>query len=322
MPSSSRRQALAFAHALAFVLAVALAGRAGAQQPAPGFAVERRSLSAPGAGWLVMDDLQEEGGLGGAIALTLGYAENPLRVSDGNHRVAVVSDQAFANVAAAISYRRWRFYLDVATPLAIVGQSGTVGDWAFTAPDVNPASKPDMLSDARVGTDVRIVGRPGGYFRFGASAQLFIPFGERADYDTDGTFRGMIRALFAGDARRFTWAAQLGVHIRPLDDAPTPGSPRGSELWFGAAAGARLRVAADWTAVVGAELYGATAFRAFFDGNTTALEALASARMETTRSGRANVRIKLAIGPGLNHHFGAAEWRIVAGVELFGRTTR
>lgn len=318
MPSSSRPRASVWA----FVLVLALGGRATAQQPAQGFAVERLSLSAPGAGWLVMDELQQEGGLGGAIALTLGYAANPLRVSDGVNRVAVVSDQAFADVGAAIAYRRWRFYLDVDTPLAIAGQTGTVGDWAFTGPMVDPASKPDLLSDARVGTDVRIVGRPGRYFRFGASAQLFIPFGERADYDTDGTFRGMIRALFAGDAGRFTWAAQLAVHVRPLDDAPTPGSPRGSELVFGAAAGSRLRVAAGWTAVVGAELYGATAFRAFFDGNATALEALASARMETSRSGRANVRIKLAIGPGLNHHFGAAEWRVVVGVELFGQRTR
>src|SRR5581483_8039576 len=129
-----------------------------------GFAVDRFYPSAPGAGWLVMDALDLQGGLGGAIGLTLGYASNPLRVHDGVHRVAVVSDQAFADVGAAITWRRLRFYLNLDTPLVIRGDSGTVGDYAFTAPSVNPASNPDVLSDARVGTDVRIVGRPGGHF--------------------------------------------------------------------------------------------------------------------------------------------------------------
>jgi hypothetical protein len=37
---------------------------------------------------------------------------------------------------------------------------------------------------------VRIAGEPGSQFRFGAGAQLFVPFGNRADYHTDHTFRG------------------------------------------------------------------------------------------------------------------------------------
>jgi hypothetical protein len=318
MPSSNRQRAAA----LVFLLA--LSGRATAQEPAQGFAVERLYLAAPGAGWIVNDDLEQQGGLGGAIGLTISYASDPLRVTDGVNRVAVVSDQVTADVGAAITYRRWRFYLNLDTPVVIVGHSGTVGDWTFTSPDVDPASKPDTLSDARFGTDVRIVGRPGGRFRFGAGAQLFVPFGERADYDTDGTFRGMIRVLFAGDVGRFTWAGQLGVHIRPLDDAATPGSPKGSELLFAVAAGARLPVGhgTTWLAIVGAELFGASAFNAFFEGDGTAVEALFGGRLETARRGRANIRLKLGIGPGLNHHFGAAEWRIVTGVELFGRHER
>ncbi|HEX8953243.1 MAG TPA: hypothetical protein VF945_15420, partial [Polyangia bacterium] len=119
----------------------------------------------------------------------------------------------------------------------------------------------------------------------------------------------------------FTWAAQLGVHIRPLDDSPTPGSPKGSELLFGVAAGARLPLGHGTTfvAVVGPELWGATAYRAFFAANGTALEALFAGRLETTRGERANVRIKLGVGAGLDPRFGAAAWRLVAGVELFGR---
>jgi hypothetical protein len=86
-------------------------------------------------------------------------------------------------------------------------------------------------------------------------------------------------------------------------------------------AGARLPVgrAGHWVAIVGPELYGASAFHSFLGASTTAFEALASARVEGTREGHANLRVKLGVGGGLNHHFGAAEWRVVAGVELFGR---
>jgi hypothetical protein len=202
----------------------------------------------------------------------------------------------------------------------VTGESGTVGGYAFAAPSVEPGGTPDALRDARLGTDVRLLGRPGGRFRLGLSAQLFVPNGNRADYVSDGTFRGVIRALVAGDLRAFTWAAQLGVHIRPLDDSPTPGSPKGSELDFGLAAGLKLPLgrAARWAAVVGPELWGASAFSAFFAENGTALEALFAGRVEGTRVGHARLRVKLGVGAGLNHHFGAAEWRLVAGVELFG----
>src|SRR5258708_12044189 len=51
-----------------------------AQQQAQGFAVERLYQSAPGAGWIVMDDLSLHGGLGGALSLSPGYAHRPLQV--------------------------------------------------------------------------------------------------------------------------------------------------------------------------------------------------------------------------------------------------
>lgn len=312
MPSSSRGLAL---------LLVLLAGAARAQTQPRGFAVERLYSSAPGAGWIVMDTLDQHGGLGGAVSLALGYAAKPLRVSDGVTRIAVVADEALAEIGAALTWRRWRFHLGFVTPLVITGTSGTVGDYTFASPSVDLGANPDALGDARVAADVRIVGRPGGRFRFGAGAQLFVPFGNRSDYITDGTFRGMIRALFAGDVRWLAWAAQLGVHIRPLDDAPTPGSPKGSELLYGAAVGARLPVGRSgrWSAVVGPELFGATAFRHFADEDATALELLLGGRLESNGDGRCNLRVKLGVGAGINHHFGAAEWRVVAGVELFGQ---
>jgi hypothetical protein len=320
MQSSKR---LAFAVALVLGIG-AHASRAHAQQQAQGFALERLYPSAPGAGWFVMDTLDLYGGLGGAISLNLDYERDPLRVRDDAHHLAVVSDQAMTDIGFAITYRRWRFYLDLDLPLVITGQSGTVDGYAFTAPKVNLADTPDTLTDPRIGVDVRIFGGPRSRFRFGMGAQLFVPDYKRTQYVTDGTFRGMVRALFAGDVGRFTYAAQLGAHIRPLDDSSIPGSPKGSELLFGAAAGVRLPLGhvPYWAVVLGPEIFGATAFKAFFTSNGTALEGLLSARFEGTREDKMQVRVKLGAGVGLNPHFGAPEWRLTLGVEMFNHNLR
>jgi OmpA-OmpF porin, OOP family len=328
MPSSRRRRPLCLAALLA---ASALSWRARAQQQAQGFAVERFYPSAPGGGWFVMDDLDMRGGLGGAMEVQGGYARNPLRVTDGVTHLAVVSDEAFADLAFAATYDRWRLYLNVEAPLVISGQSGTIGDYQFTAPTVNVTKdNPDTLSDPRFGLDVRILGGPKGPFRLGAGAQLFVPVGATPSvdgsplprlgyYDTDGTFRGMLRLLVAGDIGHFTYAGQLGVHIRPLDDSPTPGGPRGSELLFGLAAGARVPVGngGGTVLVVGAEIYGETAFSSFFGTTTTGIEGLLTGRLEGTADDGAQLRAKLGIGAGLDEHFGAPEWRIVFGIEPF-----
>jgi hypothetical protein len=291
-----------------------------AQQQPQGFAVERFYPSAPGGGWFVMDALDMRGGLGGALELTTGYARNPLRVTDGSQHLAVVSDQVFTDFGFAATYDRWRFYLNMDAPLLIKGQGGTVGSYQLTAPSLDLGSHPDTLSDPRIGVDARILGGPGGPFRLGAGAQLLVPNGNRSDYDTDGTFRGMLRVLAAGDLGSFTYAAQLGVHIRPLDDAPAPGSPRGSELLFGAAAGARFPAGVfgpDTALVVGPEIYGETAFSSFFGTTATGLEGLMTGRLEGTADRGLQVRVKAGAGGGLDPHFGAPEWRVVLGVELF-----
>lgn len=332
---------------LALVLAAALhAPPARAQQAQPqkaqGFAVERFYPSAPGGGWFVMDALEMQGGLSGTLALTFGYARDPLRVTSGVQRLAVVSDEAFAAIGAALSYRFFRFYIGFSSPLVLRGDSGTVGAYAFSSPTLDIARAPDAISDVRIGADARIVGEPGGPFRLGAGAQLFVPNGSRNDYDTDGTFRAMFRALFAGDAGAFTYAGHLGVHVRPLDDA-TPGSPQGHEFLFGFAAGARLPLGrgGTWHGVLGPEVWGATAFRSSFaagggpgtcDGTDptcatafrpfvaaggTAVESILSARFEGTVAPNLGLRVKLGSGIGSDRTFGAPAFRAVVGVEGF-----
>jgi hypothetical protein len=332
MLSSRESRALSFA---AIVLAASsFASRAKAQQQPQGFAVERFYPSAPGGGWFVMDDLHMHGGLGGVIALTSGYAMKPLRVTDGSQHLAVVSDRAFADFGFAVTYERWRLYLNMDAPLVTQGESGTVGVYQFAAPSLDLGTAPDTLTDARIGLDARVLGRASSSFRLGLGAQLFVPNGNRsypdvnqnyhANYDTDGTYRAMGRVLVAGDVGVFTYAGHAGVHVRPLDDSPTPGSPQGSELLFGVAGGAKVPVFENGTRVliVGPEIYGATAFRSFMQSTGTALEALLTGRLEETADDGPQLRFKLGTGVGINPHFGAPEWRLVFGIELSDRTAK
>jgi hypothetical protein len=294
-----------------------------AQQAAQGFAVERLYPSAPGAAWLVMDDLSLSGGIGGTIALTESYAHDPLRVKaqSGFPRLAVVSDEAWIDVGAAITFDRYRFYVNVVSPVALGGEGGTIGGISFSAPSVDPGKAPDLLSDLRLGADALLLGRPHEPFRLGVGAQLIVPSGDRADYVTDGTYRAMARILLAGDAGGFAYAGHLGVHVRPLDDTPTPGSPRGSELLFGIAAGPAIPIGQGQglAVAVGPEVFGATAFRSFLASAATSVEGLLTGRLEARQCSGAVVGIKLGTGVGLSQRFGAPEWRFVLGLEVSDR---
>lgn len=290
-----------------------------AQQSVNGFAVERFYPSAPGGGWFVMDDLNISGGVGGAVEITSGYAGNPLKVTspDGTQRLVPVSDEGFVDVGVAATYDRYRVYLNFPIPFLVSGNSGTVGGYQLIAPAVTAGTNPDTVADPRMGFDVRLFGEPGSKLRLGAGAQLIFPSGSRADYVSDARYRGMLRFLAAGDSGAFSYAGQVGVHIRPLNDSPAPGSPEGNEFLFGGSVGRRFSVRNGWAAIVGPEIFGETAFQSFFGLQQTGVEGLLTARLERTGHGP-NLRIKLGIGHGLVEHFGAPQWRVLASVELFG----
>jgi len=292
---------------------------ADAQQQASGFAVERLYQSAPGGGWFVMDDLDISGRLGGAISATSGYERNPLVITgpDGKQKLAVVSQEAFLDIGGSVTHDRFRVYLNIPMPLLVTGTSGTLGPYQFTAPSLTLGTSPDTVSDGRIGVDARLFGRPGGTLRLGAGAQLIFPSGNRADYVTDARYRGMFRFLAAGDAGAFRYAGQLGVHVRPLNDAPVPGSPNGNEFLYGISGGRTFAGPSGWAVIAGPEIFGETAFHSFFSGET-GTEALLTGRLEQTGTEH-NLRIKLGVGHALQQNFGAAQWRIVYGVELLGR---
>lgn len=287
-----------------------------AQQQPSGFAVERFYQSAPGGGWFVMDDLNISGRLGGAVALTSGYARNPLVITGPNGKLAVVSEEAFVDVGGAVTYNRFRGYINLPTPLLVSGTSGTLGTYQFTAPQVSLGTNPDSVSDTRLGIDARLLGKPDGLLRLGAGAQVIFPSGSRADYVTDARYRAMFRFLAAGDAGAFRYAGQLGVHVRPLNDAPAPGSPNGSELLYGIGGGRRFAGPSGWAVIAGPEIFGERAFRSTLS-EEAGTEALFTGRLEQTRT-EGNLRIKLGVGHALAQDFGAAQWRVVFGVEYFG----
>ncbi|MCL2723313.1 MAG: hypothetical protein FWD69_02655 [Polyangiaceae bacterium] len=306
--------------ALVFGVVTTWISPAKAEPQALGFGVERLSPSAPGAGWFVLDSLDMHGGFGGVMGLTLGYAHNPLVIDRGGQHLAVISNQAFVDFGFALTYDRFRLYTNFDRPLVIEGKSGTALGRTFTAPGINPATPPDVLTDVRIGFDARLVGSETSPFRLGAGIQLLAPNGERENYETDGTYRVMGRVLFAGDQGLFTYAGHLGVHVRPLNDAPTPESPRGSELLFAAGGGVRLPVGGtSHVLVIGPEIFGASAFRALFGGETTALEGLLSGRLEGTASDGPQLRFKLGAGAGIDPRFGAPDFRMVFGIEVFDR---
>lgn len=306
---------------LAAAFAIAPPGRGAAQQPAEGFALERLQLAAPGAGWFVLDDIRQQGGLGGGVSLSLGFADRPLEVHprSGARGLDVVDAQGFMNVGLAVTYDRFRLHASFSSPLYVGGNGGVVDGWRFTAPSAGIERTPDTISDVVVGVDARLLGDPTGAARLGTSVRLILPSGSRADYLSDDTVRAVGLVLLAGESARYQYAAQLGVHVRPLDEAPVPDAPRGSELLFGLAAGARVAVGSRLL-VVGPEVFGATALRAPFGADATALEALLTGRYEAADG--TGVRLKLGMGAGIHPRFGAAEWRAVVAVEANGALAR
>jgi hypothetical protein len=260
-----------------------------------------------------MDDLNLSGGLGGAAAISLGYAKRPLAVGG----LAVVSSQAFADIGLAITFDSIRFYANLTSPLTVQGDSGTAGGYLFAGPAVDIGSVPDLITDVRIGADARLFGEPGGTFRAGAGAQLIIPNGMRTDWDTDDTFRAMGRALFAGDVDGVAYASQIGIHFRALDEHRVPQAPAGQELLFGAAVGPKIDVGEGARFIVGPEVFGETALRSAFSGSRTGIEALVTGRFEAPSDLGGWFRLKLGAGAGLHARFGAPEWRVVVGFEIF-----
>ena len=305
---------------VAFLLFAGFAGTAGAQQTAQGFAIDRFYPAGPGSGWIVMDDLNTKDGLGGTVSLTTDYAAHPLVVTsaNGTQRLLLVSNEAFLSIGVAMTYDRWRGYFYFPMPLAVNGNSGSVGAYQFSGPNFTVGNDPDTATDPVMGVDLRLFGQADARVRLGVNAQLIFPSGTRADYDTDGTYRGIVRLLAAGDSGAFSYAGQVGMQARTLNNPAVPGGPNGDEFLYGLSGGRKFLVSDKWSLALGPEIFGETAFNSFYASQQTGVEGLFTTRFERT-SGRRRVRLKIGLGHGIVQHFGAPEWQMVLGVEVSGQ---
>jgi hypothetical protein len=292
---------------------------ASAQTAVSGFAVERLTLAAPGSNWIVSNDLKLSGGLRGAMALSTGYAHQPLTLerSNGQRPLQVVSGQASVDVGVAVMFDRLRLSLWAPNLAYGRGTGGRVGNYQYHALAVDPGKDPDTMSDLRLGLESRLLGAVDGTWRLGVGTTLFVPVGQRRDYATDGTYRGLLRGFLAGDWGAWRYAAQTGLHLRPRDGSPAPGSPRGHEVLFAAAFGRRwVLIPVSQTSVfMGAEVWGQTAVNYAFNQDSTGLEGMLTGVYETVQRNEHRLRAKVGFGTGIRSEFGTPEWRAVLGVE-------
>src|SRR5262249_45569161 len=144
---------------------------------------------------------------------------------------------------------------------------------------------------------------------FGGGVQVYVPTGQRDQFTGDGNVRIVPRLLAAGAVDMFEYAAKLGFQYRALNDH-FAGAPMGSEILFGAAAGARPTP----ELIAGPELSFSTGVEdadAFFKRRTTPLELLFGAHYNVAP----DWRIGGGVGPGLTRAFGTPQVRVVLSAE-------
>lgn len=294
---------------LSLLLAAFFLAPAAAAQQASGFALDSFHPSDRGSDWFANESLDLRGHLRTAIGVVgdWGYLPLVIYAPDGEPRTNVIEQQVFAH--EGISVNLWsRLRLAANLPLLVyqTGSAGRVGNTTYVA------KTSSTFGDARLGADVRLAGAYGGPVTVAAGVQAYLPTGRQDTYVGDGKARVGPRLMVAGDVSAFTYAARVGFMYR-AQDRPFAGSPMGSEMTFGAAAGARL---GDGRLTVGPEISGSTVVsssKAVFARLTTPVELLLGAHY---RAGRA-WRVGAGLGPGLTRGLGTPEMRWVVSVEWF-----
>ena len=272
-----------------------------------GFQLDRFDPSERGSDWFSVESLDLRGSLRPAIGVVMDGAYRPLVIyaPDGAVRASIVRDQVVAHPGASlVLWSRLRVGFDL--PIAVY-QDGHAGvlDGVTYLPPATPS-----IGDLRLGADLRLVGMYGEPFTLALGARVYVPTGQRDNYTGDGTARVDGRLEAAGDLGVFTYAARVGAEYRNLQDT-IGGSPLGSQLLFGAAAGFR---AFDRALIVGPEVYGATIISngdAVFATRSTPVEAVFGFHYTFLR----DLRLGGGVGPGLTRGFGSPEVRWLASLE-------
>ena len=266
-----------------------------------GFAVNRFEPAERGSDWFSQDSLNIAGNGRLALGLTADWAHKPLVMytTDGDEAVALIEDQLFVHLGGSVTFFE-RLRLGVSLPLSVY-QDTNAGTLAGTTFD---PSSDAAVGDLRAAADVRLVGKYRSPFSLAAGLRAYFPTGSQDAFTGDGEVRLAPRLMVGGDAGQFVYAVNAGFYYRGQSQS-FAGNPTGSEVFAGAAVGARVF---DDKLLIGPEAYLSTVVEegdAVFDRATTPFEVLFGAHYFAGEE----VRIGAGVGPGLTRGLGAPELR-------------
>ncbi len=284
------------------VLSVALATAPAFAQNA-GFGVSRFEPAERGSDWFATDSLD----LSGHGRLTVGavgeYQYRPLVIYNADDSVRASVVEHLLRIHPGASFVLWeRLRLGANLPVALYadGDGGSLQGVRYS-----PPGSAQSLGDLRLGADVRVLGEKGDLATVAVGTQLWLPTGNRDAYAGDGRVRIAPRAMLAGEAGVFVYAAQVGAQFRR--NATYASAPVGNELTFALSAGVRSD---DKKLVIGPELFGSTVFDDAFARKTTPLEALLGAHYLF-----GEVKVGGGVGTGLSRGYGTPVVHVLAGLE-------
>ncbi len=173
-----------------------LSGTARAQ----GFALDRFDPSERGSEWFANQslDFRSNKKVRPAASIVFEGQYRPLAVynADGSVRTEIVKNVVTLHPGASIVLiERVRFGMSIPVVLFQDGTDATLNGQFYGKPRNSPS-----LGDLRLGLDGRIWGAYGGPFRIAAGLRLYVPTGNRGDYQSDETVRPGPRMA---DAARF-----------------------------------------------------------------------------------------------------------------------
>ena len=284
-----------------------LLASANAEAQNAGFAVNRFEPSERGSHWFVMESLDFRGMARPAFGVVGEYQYRPLAIYDknGDVRSQVIGHQLTTHVGGSLVIAETlRFAVNMPIVPYVEGEQGRLDGVTY-----NPPASSPTVGDLRFGFDLKLFGQGEDAIAAAIGAQAWVPTGDQASYQSDGTFRGAPRLLIAGSPGIFTYAVKAGVMLRADDAKNFANSPVGHDFIYGASAGVRL---ADRRLVIGPEAYGSTVLtEQTFKTRTTPFEILMGARYMCS----CGLRFGAGAGPGITRGYGSPVVRVVGVIE-------
>ena len=226
---------------------------------------------------------------------------------DGTVRASTLRNQMQVHTGLSLVLAdRLRLGLSVPVQLYADGHPATVNGVTYAPPKYDQS-----VGDFRTSLDLRVAGEYGDPITLAIGATLWIPVGQRDQFNGDDVARFAPHVNIAGDSGIFAYAIRGGYELRPLRvnyiDTRT-----GSNITFGGAVGLRF---ADKHILIGPELYGRTGV-SNADGpaaHDTPIEMLMGAHFNVANG----FRINMGAGTFLDHGYGAAVARGLFGLEWY-----